>query len=294
MPVANALDEVLQRAHSARGDDRHRYRIGDRAGERNIETLLGAVAIHGGQQDFAGAECRDLARVVDRIEPSGIAPPMRKNFPALGLAWLRYALGIDGDDDALVTKLFRRLLHEFPPGDSRRVDRHLVGAGSQELADVLDRAYPAADGERHEASLGRAPHHVEDDVAVLVTGGDVEERELVGASRVIGHRRLNRIAGVAQVEEFHALDDTAVLDVETGNDANLEHVVTSPLAPCGSTATLPSGRAGRRRARGRQWRRQVSWRRAATALPRPRSRRARPRRSPGCSPPRRARWRRRG
>src|SRR5260370_9937227 len=84
---------------------------------------------------------------------------------------------MDRDDDALVTDLFRLLLHEFPRGDSRSVDRYLVGAARQELADVLDRAHPAADGERHEASLGRASHHVEDDVAVLVTGGDIAKPE---------------------------------------------------------------------------------------------------------------------
>ena len=47
--------------------------------------------------------------------------------------------------------------------------------------------------------------------------------ELVGAGGVIGDRRLDRIAGVAQVDELDALDDTAVLDVEAGNDADLEH-----------------------------------------------------------------------
>ena len=47
--------------------------------------------------------------------------------------------------------------------------------------------------------------------------------QLVGARRVIGDRRLDRIAGVAQVDEVDALDDAAVLDVEAGNDADLEH-----------------------------------------------------------------------
>src|SRR6516164_7508251 len=252
------------------------------------------IAVHGGQQDLAGAERDHLARVIDRVEPGGIAAAVGEDLPARAFPRLRHALGIDRNHDALVAEFLRRLLDEGAPGDRRGIDRHLVGARSEKLADVLDGAHPAADGERHEAGFGGAPHHVEDDVAVLVAGGDVEERELVGAGGVIGDRRRNRIAGVAQIDEFHAFDDTAVLDVEAGNDANLEHGVTSPRAPRGSTATLASGRAGRRRARGRRWRRRASSRTAATAPPRRQSRRARRRRSPGCSPSRRAQWRRRG
>src|SRR5262249_19747985 len=124
-------------------------------------------------------------------------------------------------------ELLRRLLHERAPGDRRGVDRHLVGAGAQQCADVVDGAHAAADRDRHEAGLRGPPHHVEDDAAVLVARRDVEEREPAGARRIIGDRRLDRIAGVAQVDEVHALDDAAVLDVETGNDADLEHALGS-------------------------------------------------------------------
>ena len=68
---------------------------------------------------------------------------------------------------------------------------------------------------------------VEDGAAVLVAGGDVEEAELVGAGRVIGARRLDRIAGVGEVDEADALDDAAVLHVEAGDDADLEHHAAS-------------------------------------------------------------------
>ena len=64
---------------------------------------------------------------------------------------------------------------------------------------------------------------VEDGAAVLVAGGDVEEAELVGAGGVIGARRLDRIAGVGEIDEADALDDAAVLDVEAGDDADLQH-----------------------------------------------------------------------
>ena len=116
--------------------------------------------------------------------------------------------------------------------DGRGIDRHLVGAREQQRADVVDRAHAAADGQRHEARLRGAPHDVEDGAAPLVARGDVEEAELVGARRVVGARRLDRIAGVAQVDEVDALDDAAVLDVEAGDDADFEHQpqVTTPRA----------------------------------------------------------------
>ena len=53
-------------------------------------------------------------------------------------------------------------------------------------------AHAAADRERHEAALRRALDDVEDGVAVLVAGRDVEEAQLVGAGRVVGGGRLDR------------------------------------------------------------------------------------------------------
>ncbi len=63
---------------------------------------------------------------------------------------------------------------------------------------------------------------VEQDAAILVARGDVEEAELVGAGRVIGLGGLDRIAGIDEIDEVDALDDAAVLDVEAGDDAGLQ------------------------------------------------------------------------
>ena len=49
------------------------------------------------------------------------------------------------------------------------------------------------------------------------------EAEFVGAGRVVGDRRLDRIAGIAQIDEIDALDDATVLDVEAGDHAGLQH-----------------------------------------------------------------------
>ena len=45
--------------------------------------------------------------------------------------------------------------------DRGGIDRHLVGAGEQQMADILDRANAAADRQRHETGLGGALHDIE-------------------------------------------------------------------------------------------------------------------------------------
>ena len=88
------------------------HRVGDRAGQRDVEAVPGAVAVHRGEQDFAGAERHHLARIVDRVEAGRLAAAMGEDLPAVGLARLRHLLGVDRDDDALVAEFLRRLLDE--------------------------------------------------------------------------------------------------------------------------------------------------------------------------------------
>ncbi len=60
---------------------------------------------------------------------------------------------------------------------------------------------------------------LQDQVAAVGSGGDVEEGQFVGALFVVATRDLDRIAGVAQLDEVDALDDAPGGDVEAGNDA---------------------------------------------------------------------------
>ena len=64
---------------------------------------------------------------------------------------------------------------------------------------------------------------VQDQVALVAGRGDVEEGQLVGALLVVAGGDLDRIAGVAQLDEVDALDDAAGGDVEAGNDSFGEH-----------------------------------------------------------------------
>ena len=57
---AGAFDEMLQRADSAGSDDGQAHGGADGAQEIEIEAGAGAVTIHAGEQDFAGAERFDF------------------------------------------------------------------------------------------------------------------------------------------------------------------------------------------------------------------------------------------
>jgi hypothetical protein len=93
----------------------------------------------------------------------------------------------------------------------------------EERLDVLLGLDAAAHRQRGEQHVRRARHDVQDDAALLVRRGDVEERDLVGALGVVTAGGLDGIAGVPQPHKADALHDAAVLDVEARDDALREH-----------------------------------------------------------------------
>ena len=209
---------------------------------------LGAVAVHARQQDLAGAERGDAARPLDGVEAGVPAAAVGVDVPARRAAGA--PLGVDRDDDALRAVLRRRLADDLGRRDRRRVEAHLVGAGVEEPAHVGDGAHAAADGERDEHLRRDRLDDVQDQVALVAGRGDVEEGELVGALLVVARGDLDRIAGVAQLDEVDALDDAAGGDVEAGNDSFGEHGGDA-AGRCAVTARRESASIRRSRARRR-------------------------------------------
>ena len=108
---------------------------------------------------------------------------------------------------------------ELRPLERRRVDRHLVGAGREQLLGVRGRAHAAADGERDRKPLGDRGDELDQRRALLERRLHVEEHELVGALVGVRGAELDRVADVAQPLEAHALDDAPGGDVETRDQA---------------------------------------------------------------------------
>ena len=209
------FDEVLQRAYAARGDHRQPHRSTHGAQQIDIEAATGAVAVHAGEQDFAGAKFGHPTAPGNRIDAGRSATAMGEHFPASrpGL------LGVHRDHDALAAKFLRRLAHQLRPRHRGRVDAALVGARQQQPPHVLGGTNAAANGQRQEHPRRGTRHHIQNCITILMAGGDVKKAQLVGASSVVKRRLLHRIAGVPQGHEVDPLDHAAVLHVQAGNDA---------------------------------------------------------------------------
>src|SRR5699024_2177915 len=201
-----AVVQVFQGTHAAGGDDRHRYGVGDGANEFEIEAGFGTVAIHAGDQQFAGAVVGHFMRPFQGVDTGGAAAAMGEYFPAR-----RFALGgdvarVDGDDAALPAVALGGIAHQFRILDGGAVDGDFAGAGLQQPAHVLQGAYAATDGQRDEYRPGHAFDQFDQRFAAFLGGGDVEKDQVVGALLVVSTGAVDRIAGVLDVDEAHTLD----------------------------------------------------------------------------------------
>ena len=147
------------------------------------------------------------------------------------------ATRVDGDDQVRRPELLGRLSHEIRTDDGRGVDRDLVRAGAKQSANVCYRSHATTDRERNRESVCRARDQVEHRRSVLVRRVDVEQAELVRSLRIVSRAHLDRIPGVDQVDELHALHDAPVAHVETGNDSLGQHARS--LAIASSTRIAP-------------------------------------------------------
>ena len=115
-------------------------------------------------------------------------------------------------------------------GERGGVDADLVCARLEDLRRIVGRANASANRERHEELARGAANSVEQRLAALVGRGDVEQHDFVGAFARVARGQRGRIAGIDEVDELHALDDAAVVNVEAGDDALGQHVPLQKVA----------------------------------------------------------------
>ncbi len=217
----NGVGQVVEGAGTAGSDDGHFDGFAHSPVEGVVEAGLGAVGVHAGQEDFAGAEGHDCPRPFDRIEASGLAAAVCVDLPFA--VFPRHALGVDRDDDALVAEAGRGLLDQIRVEDGGGVEADFIGPCVEHGTDVLDRAQAAADGERHEALGCGAFDHVDHGVALVARRGDVKEDEFVGPLLLVGFGLFHGVTRVDQIDEIDTFDHTSVMDVEARDDADRQH-----------------------------------------------------------------------
>src|SRR5438067_5962124 len=109
MTVAEPFDEMVESADTTGGDDRNPHRIRHRAGQRDVKAGFGAVAVHRGEENLAGAVIDEPAGPFDGIEPGRPSPAMGEDAPFSRID----RLCIDRRDDALAAEFLRRLADEI-------------------------------------------------------------------------------------------------------------------------------------------------------------------------------------
>ncbi len=226
MPFGDAFDEVIQGADASGRDHRHRQRIGYGTGQPYVEAFLGAVPVHGRQQYFTGPQFGHALAPADGLDAGGFAAAVGENLVGIRAG----GFGINRNDDALAAELFRRLTDKIGVFDRRRVDGDFIGAGQQQFSDVFDFPYPAAHGQRHETLFRRVINDVVNGVAIVRAGGDIEEAKLIRPGLIIDPGLFHRIAGIHQIDEINPLDDAAGVDIQTGNNSDLQHQFSNSTA----------------------------------------------------------------
>ena len=130
---------------------------------------------------------------------------------------------IDGDHDRLPSEAAGAAADQRRVGDGRGVERDLVGAGSEDVAHLVDAPDAAAHGQRDERPTRGPLDDVEERATALGRGRDVEEDELIGAFGRVALGELGGIALIDEVDEAGALHDAAVGDVEARDHPAAEH-----------------------------------------------------------------------
>ena len=195
--------------------------MGHRTGEVKVIPRLGAITIHGCEQDFSSSEPGYITRPINGIKTGVLAATLHEHIPSSAVT----APGIDRHDDALAAKSLCALFHKLWPSNSRGIEADLVGSGPQQFSDSFHRADPSPNSEWNRDLLGRTPHQINEGGATFVTGRDVQKHQLVGSSLAVPTGKLNGISCIAQSHEVDALDHPTSGNIKTGDQAESDHDV---------------------------------------------------------------------
>ena len=218
----NAVRQVIHVTDTTGGNDRHVHRVRDGPGQCQIKTRFGAVAVHAGEQNLSRTVLGHAACPSDDIQPRVLATAMAVDIPPFTTVQhvvAKTAFGVNGHHNGLGTVFVRYVLDDAGVGDGRRVETGFVSTRIQQPPHILHRAHATAHGQRNEYLRRHRFDDVQNHVAPIAGGGDIEKRQLVRPLVVVTRGNFNRVAGVPKRHKIDAFDHTATRNVQTGNDA---------------------------------------------------------------------------
>ena len=219
MSALKDFDEMLARAGATGSDHGNLQRGREQGSKFAFEACGGAVAVHGGEQDFASATGFGFVRPGERIATGRSASASGEDFVTTAGG----ALGVDRDNGGLRAEAIRDLRDEFGIADGGGVNADFIGACVEDRGSVVESANAAAHGERNEEAMSGLANHGKKRGAIFVSGSDVEEDDLVGSSSAVRKGKFGGLAGIAQCGELHAFHDAAVFDIKARDDAFGQH-----------------------------------------------------------------------
>ena len=129
------------------------------------------------------------------------------------------AFGVDGHHNALGAVLGRGVSYHLRVGQRGRVEAGFVGARVEQAAHIVHRAHTTAHRERNEHLVGHGFDDVQNHVAPIAGGGNVQKGQFVGALFVVTRGNFHRVAGVTQRHEVDPFDDASARHVQARDDA---------------------------------------------------------------------------
>src|SRR5260370_4864633 len=213
---------MLGCAGGAGGEDRDVDVFGNGFGHWQVVTRLGAVGIHGSQDDFPRPQLLHLSRPGNRFLTRWNAAAIDVDLPKLGTAF-DHAAWVDVHHRSATAKLARHGGDQLRRAYRGGIDTDLFGPRLYHARSVLKGANAAAHGEGHEDFLRNAPDHIEQDRSRFVARADIEEDKFIPPRVLVTARHLDGVAGVTQLEKVHTLHHPATVHIETGNNPFRQH-----------------------------------------------------------------------
>ena len=164
--------------------------------------------------DLSRSQSNRAAGPFQDVFSSVFSSTVRENPPFRNANSLR----VNGDDDALASKLLSPFGDQFGRGKRGRVNADFVGARLQHQAYVLQSSDAAARRKRHKTLIRRTFHDVHHRPPAVSAGGNIKKHHLVGALLIILDSQLDRIAHVLKFarlgsSKLNAAGNPSVMDV---------------------------------------------------------------------------------